>query len=50
MRLLAPRHEHEALEEVHVLLVLEQGAMEGRDDLMTILAVERLRRDVLRHQ
>ena len=42
--------EGEALEQVHVLLVLEQGAVERGDGLAHVLAAQRLGRDVLRDQ
>src|SRR5258708_37519592 len=50
LALLPPRHEGEALEEMDVLLVLEQGAMQRRDELLGILGAQRVRRHVLDHQ
>src|SRR5690349_3647907 len=44
---LGPRHEHQPLEEMHVLLVLEQRAVQGRDEGLAVLRVQRLGRDVL---
>src|SRR5579862_99621 len=43
-------HEHEALEEVHVLLVLEQRAVERRDDGLAVLRAQRVRRNILGEQ
>src|SRR3974390_1666160 len=42
--------EQQLLEQVHVLLVLEQGAVQRRNELLRVVAAQRLRRDVLRHQ
>src|SRR3989440_5129917 len=44
------RHEDEALEEVHVLLVLEQRAVQGRDDGLAVLGPQGVGRDVLGEQ
>src|SRR5882724_1102959 len=41
------RHEDQALEQVHVLLVLEQGAVQRRDDGLAVLRAQRVGRDVL---
>src|SRR5690606_14566652 len=48
--LFPPRHECEALEQMHVLLVLEQCAMQRRDQLPRIVLAQHLRRDVLVEQ
>src|SRR4030095_13262421 len=40
-------HEHELLEEVHVLLVLEQGAVERRDRRFRVVRAQGFPRDVL---
>src|SRR5580658_10584087 len=42
--------EQQLLEQMHVLLVLEQGAVQGRDELLRVVAAQRLRRNVLGHQ
>ena len=47
---LAPRHECEALEQMHVLLVLEQGAMQRRNELLGIALAQNFRPDVFDHQ
>src|SRR2546428_4994056 len=44
------RHEDEALEEVHVLFVLEQGAVQRRDDGLAVLGSQGVGRDVLGEQ
>src|ERR1700724_3057012 len=38
------------LEQVHVLLVFEQGAIQRRNELLRIVAAQHLGRDVLGHQ
>src|SRR5512132_2631583 len=43
-------HEHDAFEQVHVLFVLEQGAVQRRYHGLAIGAVQRLRRDVFCEQ
>src|SRR5471032_1724870 len=43
-------HEHQAFEQVHVLLVLEQRAVQRRDDGLAVLGVQRFGRDVLGEQ
>src|SRR4051794_34615935 len=47
---LPPRHEGELLEEVHVLLVLEEGAVQRRDELARVALAQLLGADVLREQ
>src|SRR5882672_522960 len=44
------RHEDEALEEVHVLLVLEQRAVQRREDGLAVLGPQSVGRDVLGEQ
>ena len=44
------RHESEPLEQVHVLLVLEQRAMQGRNQLLRIALAQDFRPDILDHQ
>src|SRR6185437_5323344 len=44
------RHEHDALEQVHVLLVLEQRAVQRRQERLAVAAVQRLGRNVLGEQ
>ena len=46
----APVEEHELLEQVHVLLVLEQRAMQHRDQLLRIVTAQRFGRNVLGEQ
>src|SRR5438876_4733829 len=48
--LLPTRHEGQALEEMDVLLVLEQRAVQRRDELLGILGAQRVGRHVLDHQ
>src|SRR3954452_12442250 len=48
--LLPPRHEGQLLEEVHVLLVLEEGAVQRRDELPRIALAQLLGADVLGEQ
>src|SRR5439155_17481145 len=43
-------HEHQALEQMHVLLVLEQRAVQGRDDRLAVLRAQRVWRNVLGEQ
>jgi hypothetical protein len=43
-------HEHQPLEEVHVLLVLEQRAVQRRDAGLLVGRAQRLDRDLLGHQ
>src|SRR6188768_1570202 len=43
-------HEDELLEEVHILLVLEERAVERRDRRLRVVAAQGLRRDVFRDQ
>src|SRR5262245_50087028 len=50
LTLLAPRHEGEPLEQVHVLLVLDQRAVQRRDELLGVALAQRLRADVLDHE
>src|SRR6185295_19711276 len=45
-----PRHEHELLEQVHVLLVLQERAVERRDDGLALVRAQRLGRKVLGEQ
>src|SRR3954468_19934953 len=47
---LPPRHEGELLEQVHVLLVLEEGAVQRRDELPRIALAQLLGTDVLGEQ
>ena len=47
---LAPRHEGEAFEQMHVLLVLEQGAVQRRNELLGIALAQDFRADVFDHQ
>src|SRR6266540_658383 len=47
---LPPRHEGQALEQMHVLLVLEQRAVQRRYELFRIALAQRLRADVLDQQ
>src|SRR5258705_12741242 len=42
--------EQQLLEQLHVLLVLEQRAVQGRDQLFRVVAAQRLGRNVLGHQ
>src|ERR1700687_6490133 len=42
--------EQQLLEQLHVLLVLEQGAVQGRDELLRVVAAQDLGRNVLGHQ
>src|SRR5690606_41696177 len=42
--------EHQLLEQMHILLVLQQRAMQRRNGLLRIVAAQRLRRNVLRDQ
>src|SRR5256885_4156198 len=44
------RHEDEALEQVHVLLVLQQRAVQRRDDGLAVLGPQGVGRDVLGEQ
>src|SRR6266700_6375461 len=44
------RHEDKALEEMHILLVLQQCAMEGRDNGLAVLGSQGVGRDVLGEQ
>jgi hypothetical protein len=44
------RHEGQTLEQMHVLLVLEQRAVQRRDELLGILGAQRVGRHVLDHQ
>src|SRR5690349_25099317 len=44
------RHERDPLEQMHVLLVLEQRAVQRRNDDLPVLASQRFGRDVLRQQ
>src|SRR5438045_7517668 len=46
----AARHEHHALEQVHVLLVLQQCAVQRRNERLAVGAAQCFRRDVLRQQ
>src|SRR3972149_8219541 len=39
-------HEHQPFEQVHILLVLEQCAMQWRDDGLAVLAAQRVDRDI----
>ena len=48
--LLAPGHEGQALEQHDVLLVLQQGAVQRRDELARIALAQRLGADVLVQQ
>src|SRR3990167_1884191 len=50
LALLSPCHEGESLEQMDVLLVLEQRAMQRRNELLGILGPQRIRRHVLDHQ
>src|SRR3954470_22310963 len=50
LTLLPPRHESQPLEQMHVLLVLEQRAVQRRDELLGILGAQRVGRHVLDHQ
>src|SRR5688572_15808446 len=43
----APVQEHELLEEVHVLLVLQERAVQRRDRRLRVVGAQGLRRDVL---
>src|SRR5262249_7449452 len=47
---LAPRHERQPLEQMHVLLVLDQRAGERWDELFRVALAQRLGADVLDHQ
>src|SRR6476469_3241525 len=47
---LPPCHEGELLEQVHVLLVLQEGAVQRRDKLAQIALAELLGADVLRQE
>ena len=47
---LAPRHERQPFEQMHVLLVLEQRAVQRRDQLLGIALAQNLRADVFDHQ
>src|SRR5580704_16087629 len=42
--------EQQLLEQLHVLLVLEQRAIQGRDELLRIVAAQGLGRNVLGHE
>src|SRR5712675_812358 len=44
------RHEDKAFEEMHILLVLEQCPVEGRDDRLAVLGPQGVGRDVLGEQ
>src|SRR6185437_188995 len=50
LALLSPCHERQTLEEMDVLLVLEQRAVQRRDQLLAVLRPQRLGRHVLDHQ
>src|SRR5688572_32663791 len=50
LALLSPRHEGQAFEQMHVLLVLEQRAVQRRNELLGILGAQRVGRHVLDHQ
>src|SRR6266513_633936 len=45
-----PRHNDKALEEMHILLVLQQCPVEGRDNGLAVLGPQGVGRDVLREQ
>src|SRR5580704_17034025 len=47
---LAPCHERQPFEQVHILLVLDQRAVQRRDEFLRIALAQRLDRDVLDHQ
>src|ERR1700722_12366077 len=47
---LPPAQESELLEQMDVLLVLEQGAMQWRDQFLGVALAQRLRRNVLIEQ
>src|SRR5882672_7891209 len=47
---LPPIEERQPLEEMHVLLALEQRAVQRRDELARLLGAQRLGRDVLDHE
>src|ERR1700730_2056459 len=47
---LPARHEGEALEQVHVLFVLDQGAVQRRDQLLGVALAQRLGADVFDHE
>src|SRR5258708_5448032 len=47
---LAPREEGQALEQMHVLLVLEECAVERRDHGLGVLGPDRVRRQILDEQ
>src|ERR1700723_774317 len=49
-RPLAPAQKCDPLEKVHILLVLEQGAVQRRDELLGVALAERLWRNVLIEQ
>src|SRR4249920_409867 len=42
--------EQQLLEQMHVLLVLQQGAVQGRNELLGVVAAQDFRRNVLGHQ
>src|SRR6516164_7104025 len=50
LALLPPRHERKTLKQVDVLFVLQQGAVQRRDQLLGVLGPQRLGRHVLDHQ
>src|SRR5262245_59574531 len=50
LTLLTARHEGEPLEQVHVLLVLDQRAVQRRDELLGVALAQRLRADILDHE
>ena len=50
LSILSPRHKRQPLEQMHVLLVLEQRAMEGRNELLGIALAQGFRSDVFDHQ
>src|ERR1019366_9490513 len=47
---IVPRHEYQPLEQMHVLFVLEQRAVQRRDDGLLVLAAQGFGRDVVGEQ